>query len=106
MKKSSLTPAVFHVLLALHGGPLHGYAIMKRARASASSIVPMGPGTVYGTLDRLLQNGWIRELAGTDSRRRVFELLPVGREALEDEAARVTRLARLVRDQGIFAGDR
>ena len=105
MKRHTMTPAVLHVLLALHRGPMHGYAIMKEARSSAGAGVPMGPGTVYGTLDRLLQSGWIREITPKKSRRRLFEILPSGREALEHEAARIERLARLVHDRGVLASE-
>ena len=92
----SLTPAVFHILLALADGPLHGYAIMQVVEESSG--VPMGPGTIYGTLERLEASGLVREMptARTD-RRRVFALQPAGRTALEDEAGRLSRLAGLVR---------
>jgi hypothetical protein len=46
-----LTPAVFHVLLALSDGPLHGYAVMRQVEAESHLV--MGPGTVYGSLSRL-----------------------------------------------------
>ncbi len=90
-----LTPAVFHVLLALADGPLHGYAIMKRVEEDAGVV--MGPGTVYGSLQRLEDAGWVDASAATgDARRaRAFRLTERGREALHTEAARMTRLARL-----------
>jgi DNA-binding PadR family transcriptional regulator len=92
----SLTPAVFHVLLALVDGPLHGYAIMQAVEESSG--VAMGPGTVYGTLERLEASGLVREVptARTD-RRRVFALQPAGRTALQEEAGRLSRLAGLAR---------
>jgi DNA-binding PadR family transcriptional regulator len=92
-----LTPAQFHVLLALAEGPCHGYAIMLAARESAGAGVSMGPGTVYGTLERLEEAGWVAERTAEAGRRRTFELLPPGRAALEREAARVARLAELLR---------
>ena len=91
---SPLTPAVFHILLALADRPLHGYAIMQAVEASAGSA--MGPGTIYGTLERLESAELVRELAGSE-RRRVFTLLPAGRKALQAEAQRLARLATLVR---------
>jgi DNA-binding PadR family transcriptional regulator len=102
MPPRPLTPARFHVLLALADGPRHGYAIMRAAQSSAGPGVPMGPGTVYGTLERLEEAGWVNELPGGDGRRRTFALLPAGRSALEHEAARVTRLADLVRDRRLI----
>lgn len=91
-----LTPAVFHVLLALSEGPLHGYGVMKRVEEESG--LRMGPGTVYGSLQRLEDQGWVR-IAGedaTDARRgKRFELTPPGVTALQSEARRITRLAGL-----------
>ena len=96
MPPAPLTPAVFHILLALADGPLHGYAIMQEVESSAG--VAMGPGTIYGTLERLEAAGMVKELPPPrDERRRVFALQPAGRTALQDEARRLSRLAALVR---------
>ena len=93
-----LTPAVFHILLALADGPLHGYGIMQAVEASAANEPSMGPGTIYGSLQRMEEAGLVKELAArTDDRRRVFTLLPAGRRALAQEAERLARLAALVR---------
>jgi DNA-binding PadR family transcriptional regulator len=104
MSQASLTPAVFHVLLALADGPLHGYAIMQAVEQSSGAA--MGPGTVYGTLERLEASGFVSEIptAPTD-RRRVFALRPAGREALQAEARRLSRLASLVRAKRIVPGE-
>lgn len=96
-----LTPAVFHVLLALSDGPLHGYGVMKRVEEDSG--IRMGPGTVYGSLQRLEDSGWVAVGAEDDRdarRGRLFHLTEAGRGALADEAARITRLAGLrgVRD--------
>lgn len=92
----SLTLAVFHVLLALADGPLHGYAIMQAVEGSSG--VAMGPGTVYGTLERLEASGFVREVpTARRDRRRVFALQPAGRTALQEEAGRLSRLASLLR---------
>src|SRR5215207_2268326 len=91
-----LTPAVFHILLALAEGPLHGYAIMQSVEASSGTA--MGPGTIYGTLERLEVSGFVKEVpAARGDRRRTFTLQPAGRAALQDEARRLARLAALVR---------
>ncbi len=104
---SPLTPVVFHILLALHDGPLHGYAVMKAVEQDSG--LRMGPGTVYGSLQRLQDAGWVAvgERDAADRRRgRLFEMTPPGRDALEGEARRITRLAqrsevrRLVADEG------
>lgn len=94
-----LTPVVFHVLLSLSSGPLHGYGIMKRVEEDSG--IRMGPGTVYGSLNRLLEWGWVDEAdaaaaPGEDARRsRAFKLTGQGREALRAEAGRIARLARM-----------
>ena len=91
-----LTPAVFHILLALAEGPLHGYAIMQSVEESSG--IAMGPGTIYGTLERLEASGFVKELpAARRDRRRTFALQPAGRAARQDEARRRSRLAALVR---------
>ncbi len=96
MPPGSLTPAVFHVLLALADGPLHGYAIMQAVEESSGTA--MGPGTVFGTLERLEASGLVKELPTARSdRRRLFALEPAGREALKDEAKRLSRLTSLAR---------
>jgi DNA-binding PadR family transcriptional regulator len=100
MKKAPvpLTPAVFHILLALADGPLHGYAIMQAVEETAGAGPVMGPGTIYGSLQRMEEAGFVKELAAhTADRRRLFTLLPAGRRALAQEAGRLSRLAALVR---------
>src|SRR5262245_809900 len=94
-----LTPAVFHILLALADGPLHGYAIMQAVEASAGPAMRMGPGTIYGSLQRMEDAALVKELAVGDDRRRVFSLLPAGRRALAQEASRLARLAAVVRSK-------
>lgn len=92
-----LTPAVFHVLLALADGPLHGYAIMQAVERSTGGAT-MGPGTIYGSLQRMEAAGLVKEVpAQGDERRRAFALLPAGRRALAQEAERLARLAAIVR---------
>ena len=58
-----LTPAVFHVLLALADGEKHGYAIMRSVEDHTAGTVKMGAGTLYGTLQRLSDAGWVLEAA-------------------------------------------
>jgi DNA-binding PadR family transcriptional regulator len=102
----ALTPAVFHILLALADGPLHGYAIMQAVEQSAGSDVRMGPGTIYGSLQRMEEAGLVRELPSRrDDRRRLFTLQPAGRRALASEAQRLARLADLVRARRLLPGD-
>ncbi len=101
-----LTPAVFHILLALADGPLHGYAIMQSVELSAGAELRMGPGTIYGSIQRMEDAGLVRELATrSDDRRRVFALQPAGRRALEAEAQRLTRLSEIVRGKRLLTGE-
>jgi DNA-binding PadR family transcriptional regulator len=104
MKKAQvpLTPAVFHILLALADGPLHGYGIMQAVELSAASEPPMGPGTIYGSLQRMEEAGLVKEQR-TDDRRRVFGLQPAGRRALAVEAERLVRLSQLVRARNLLS---
>ena len=109
MKKPAptpLTPAVFHILLALADGPLHGYGIMQAVEGSAAGEPPMGPGTIYGSLQRMEEAGLVKEQpARTDDRRRIFTLLPAGRRALAQEAERLARLTALVRQKRLIADE-
>jgi DNA-binding PadR family transcriptional regulator len=89
----ALTPAVVHVLLALAGGERHGYAILKDVQAHAGSRLRFGPGTIYGTLQRLMESGWVEEAAppggDVDPRRRYYRMTRDGREALRVEVDRL-----------------
>ena len=99
-----LTPAVFHILLALADGPRHGYAIMQAVEVSSGS--EMGPGTIYGSLQRMEDAGLVKEIAAQgDDRRRVFALQPAGRKALQVEAERLAKLAALVRAKRLVRGE-
>jgi DNA-binding PadR family transcriptional regulator len=89
-----LTPAVLHILLALSTGERHGYGIMKQVEADTQGRTKMGPGTLYGTLGRMMEAGLIRESekrvdpAMDDERRIYYELTGEGRLALEAELER------------------
>jgi DNA-binding PadR family transcriptional regulator len=88
-----LTPAVFHVLLALADGEKHGYAMMKEIEQRTAGAVTMSTGTLYGIVKRLLADGWIRESAfGSTERRRAYRLTPFGRSVALAEAERLRDL--------------
>ena len=92
---SPLTPVVFHLLLALSRGPLHGYGILKDVLDQTSGRLRLGPGTLYGSLQRLMDLGWVDEAptpAGADERRRYYRLNRDGRRALEHEVERMSSL--------------
>jgi DNA-binding PadR family transcriptional regulator len=98
-EQAGLTPAVFHVLLALERGALHGYGIMQAVEETAG--VAMGPGTIYGTLQRLSDAGLVDEADAADGesgeRRRRYRLTRAGRDTLKAEARRIADLAELLR---------
>jgi DNA-binding PadR family transcriptional regulator len=94
-KPPPLTPAVFHILLALAEGPLHGYRIMQAVERTAADEPPMGPGTIYGSLQRMEEAGLVKEVpARAEDRRRLFALQPAGRRALTVEAERLAAWRR------------
>ena len=99
-----LTPAVFHILLALAGGKRHGYAISKEVLRQTDGRMRMGPGTLYGTLQRLLDQGWVEAVEGpesADERRRYYRLKALGRRALEAEVERMEALVRTARAERV-----
>jgi len=102
---SSLTPAVVHVLLALAAGERHGYAILKDVQERAGGRLRFGPGTIYGTLQRLMESGWVEEAsppaAGEDQRRRYYRMTRDGREALREEVDRLGALLDVARTHRI-----
>ena len=96
MKERSkpLPAASLHVVLALLDGELHGYALMRRVEELSDGAVRMGPGTLYGTLNRLVDDGLIVETGqNDDERRRYYELTASGRATA---LAELTRLRGLV----------
>jgi DNA-binding PadR family transcriptional regulator len=108
--QAPLTPAVFHILLALAEGERHGYAIMREVAQQSGGRMRLGPGTLYGSLRRLLEEGLIEETearpdpALDDERRRYYRLTPEGRRVAEAEAARLDALARTARERGLLPG--
>lgn len=98
-----LTPAVFAILLSLAGGDRHGYAMMKDARAPEGGGIAMGPGTLYGTLERLMRDGMVVEADTSDNeRRRFYRLTGTGRLALEAELLRMDSAVAAARQRGLL----
>src|SRR5205085_1150969 len=90
-----LTPAVFHILLALTDHELHGYGIMQEVTTNTQGQVRMGPGTLYGTVKRIIAAGLIEESDERpdpeldDERRRYYRLTDLGRQVAIAEAKRL-----------------
>ncbi len=93
-----LTPAVFQILLSLADAELHGYAIMQEVSQRTGGKVRLGPGTLYGSVKRMLAEGWIEEAEERpdprldDERRRYYRLTRLGREVAAAEARRLDEL--------------
>ncbi|HYH01041.1 MAG TPA: PadR family transcriptional regulator, partial [Terriglobales bacterium] len=89
-----LTPAVLHILLALSIQERHGYGIMKQVEADSQGKVKMGPGTLYGSLKRMIDAGLIRESDKRvdpemdDERRIYYKITGLGQKALTAELER------------------
>ena len=98
-----LTPAVFHILVALADGEAHGYAIMQSVAARSMGSVRLGAGTLYGAINRLLQDGLIEESeerpdpAMDDARRRYYRLTDLGGRVTAAETKRMAELVRAAR---------
>lgn len=107
-----LTAAVFHVLLALVDGERHGYAIMQSVAETTAGSLAMGPGTLYGTIKRLLDSKLVEESDRRpeaeldDSRRRYYRLTPLGQRVVVDESRRLEALVRVARAKGLLGQTR
>ena len=94
--------AATHILLALLPGELHGYALMREVEELSGGAVRLGPGTLYGTINRLLEDGLIVETTDRAARedgerRRFYELTSNGRATAFSELERLQSLVRQVR---------
>lgn len=95
-----MTPAAFQILLALADAERHGYAIMREVADRSAGTVKLGPGTLYGTLKRLLDEGLVAESderadpALDDERRRYYRITEPGLAQLTAEARRLQELVR------------
>ena len=93
-EQGALTEAVFYILLSLHE-PLHGYGIMQKVQELTNGRVVLGPGTLYGAINTLVEKGWIRPLVdGSDSRRKEYLITERGETVFLQELARLEELVR------------
>lgn len=110
-KLDPLPSAAFHILLALADEDLHGYAIMRQVEDQTEGRMRLGPGTLYGSISTLHDEGLIEELephADTKlgpERRRYYRLTATGRKLARAEADRLASLLRVARSKKIFRGD-
>lgn len=119
MPKRKLDPlpaAAFQILLSLSDGDLHGYAIMRQVEEQTAGRVRLGPGTLYSSVQALLEAGLIEEVAQavadesatSDSpkdRRRLYRLTTTGRKVARAEAERLADMVRVARAKKLFRGE-
>jgi DNA-binding PadR family transcriptional regulator len=104
-----LTPAVFHILLALSDGERHGYAIMREVAADTNGSLQLGPGTLYGCLKRMLAARLVEETDERpdpeldDERRRYYRITDFGARTLRAEAERLRVAVSAVRTRRLFS---
>jgi DNA-binding PadR family transcriptional regulator len=100
-----LAPAVFHILIALGEGDKHGYAVMQEVAERTDGEVRMSPGTLYGSIRKMLDEGLIEEsfrrASGDDERRRYYRLTKFGRTVAAAEAERLASLLHHARLNGL-----
>lgn len=96
-----LSPAFFHILLSLGEGERHGYALKREIALRTGGKMKLGPGVLYGSINRMLELGLIEESDERpdphldDERRRYYRITPYGRTVAQAEAARMRELVQL-----------
>ncbi len=104
-----LSPALFHILVAVADRERHGYAIMQDVAARTDGKLKLSPGTLYGSIKRLLDDGLIQELEERpdpehdDTRRRYYRITRYGRQVAMAESARLAKLLGQARASGLAA---
>ena len=105
-----LRPAMLQILLALGDGERHGYGIMKEVEGRSGGEVRLGPGTLYGSIKRMLAGGLIEESderpdpALDDQRRRYYRITDFGRRVTGAEAERLADLVSTAREKRLLSG--
>src|SRR6185436_10692664 len=105
-----LPPATFHILLAVAQQDRHGYAIIQDVEARTGGELRLSPGTLYRSIQRMLEQGLILETRERpspeedDERRQYYRITPFGRAVAKAETQRLNQLVRLARDRGFAPG--
>ena len=102
-----LPPATFHILLALATADRHGYGIIQDVEARTRGALRLSPGTLYRTIQRLLEQGLIveprrRHDPDDDPRRRYYQITPLGRAAAQAETRRLAQMVKLAGGAGFL----
>lgn len=91
-ERGALTEAVYYILLSLYK-PLHGYGIMQNVKELSNNRVSLGPGTLYGAINTLLEKGWIGPLSNEkESRKKEYQITELGKEIVKAELLRLEEL--------------
>lgn len=104
-----LTPAVFNILLALADGEKHGYGIMLEVESNTNGQITMGPGTLYGSIKRMLKSSLIEECDERpdermdDQRRKYYKLSGLGQRTLRLEAERLASQVQVARAKNLLS---
>jgi DNA-binding PadR family transcriptional regulator len=102
-----LPRASFHILVALADDDRHGYAVIKDVAARTGGALTLSPGTLYRSIDRMVQQGLIREISSRpakgmrDERRRYYRITPFGRDVAIAESRRLAQMLELARARGL-----
>jgi DNA-binding PadR family transcriptional regulator len=105
-----LTPAIFHILLALASGECHGYGIMQEVSELTDGQTQLGPGTLYRSIQKMVLDGLIEEVNAAETkvdepeRRRVYRMTAFGRTVAKAEAARLAVLVRAALSRKLIPG--
>ena len=103
-----LTPAMFHILLTLTAGPLHGYRIIQEVDRLSGGSLRLGQGTLYRSTQRMVIDGLIEEIdpnpkdESFDARRRTYRPTPYGAAVARAEAERLRSLVETAVDHGLL----
>jgi DNA-binding PadR family transcriptional regulator len=105
-----LPPVTFHILLSLASEDRHGYAILQDVAERTAGEIKLGAGTLYRSLQRMLEQGLILETGERpqadldDERRRYYRITPFGEAVARAEARRLTDLVKMARRSGFVEG--
>ncbi len=90
--RGALTEAVYYILLSLIE-PMHGYGVMQYVKDISHDRVNLGPGTLYGALNTLVEKKWIKTLPSEDNdRKKQYQITPLGRSVVQSELERLKEL--------------
>jgi len=94
LERGALTEAVFYILISLYE-PMHGYAVMQNIEKLSNGRVVLGPGTLYGAINTLLEKQWIKSITkGYDSRKKEYIITDIGKSMVDFEIERLEELIR------------